>query len=86
MANQFAEKALRHPPQVEISDEDIEFLWEATQRFKCKELWDLWCLRVASHTDVKKFSPEERAEFFSEYSTVITKLQHAADTGYVFSN
>ena len=86
MTNHPVEKVLRHPPNVEISDSDIEFLWQATLKFNCKELWDLWCLRVARHNDVRKFTPEEREEFFSEYSTIITKMQHAADTGYVFSN
>ena len=86
MTNQFAGNTLRHPENVEISDADIQYLWEATQVFNCKELWDLWCLRVAHHNDVDKFTAEERAEFFSEYSTVITKMRHAADTGYVFSN
>ncbi|MEP1206956.1 MAG: hypothetical protein ABJM29_11865 [Rhizobiaceae bacterium] len=86
MTNKSEQRALRHPPNVEICDADIEFLWEATLRFNCKELWDLWCLRVARHNDVSRFTAEERSEFFSEYSTVITKMRHAADTGYVFQN
>ena len=76
----------RHSPNVEVGDDDLQYLWEVTLQFKCQELWDLWCLRVARHNNVWEFTPEERHEFFSEYSTVITKLQHAADTGYVFSN
>ena len=86
MTNNFTEKSTRHSPNVDIGDDDLQYLWDVTQKFKCQELWDLWCLRVARHNDVWKFTSEERAEFFSEYSTVITKLQHAADTGYVFSN
>ncbi len=86
MTDEHTQRSLQHSPNVEISDADIEFLWRSTEKFKCKELWDLWCLRVARHNDVSKFTPDERAEFFSEYSTVITKLRHAADTGYVFSN
>ena len=79
--NHFAEN-----PNVEVGDADLQYLWEVTEKFRCHELWDLWCLRVAKHNDVWKFTPDERAEFFAEYSVVVTKLQHAADTGYVFSN
>ena len=86
MSNKSARGTLRHLQNVEIGDADIEFLWEATLRFNCRELWDLWCLRVAQHNDVSRFTAEERSEFFSEYSTVITKMRHAADTGYVFQN
>jgi hypothetical protein len=86
VTNRFTEKTVRHSPNVTVSDDDIQYLWEVTQHFKCQELWDLWCLRVARHNDVLKFTAEQKSEFFSEYSTVITKLQHAADTGYVFSN
>ena len=86
MTDRIYQKTTRHSPNVNICDADIQHLWEATQQFNCQELWDLWCLRVARHNDVWKFTVEERDEFFSEYSVVVTKLQHAADTGYVFSN
>ena len=75
-----------HSPNVDVDDDDLRYLWEVTQQFKCQELWDLWCLRVARHNNVWEFTKEERHEFFNQYSTVVTKLQHAADTGYVFSN
>ena len=75
-----------HSLNVNVDDADLQYLWEVTQKFSCQELWDLWCLRIAKHNDVWKFTKEERSEFFSEYSIVVTKLQHAADTGYVFPN
>ena len=75
-----------HSPNVDVDDDDLRYLWEVTQQFKCQELWDLWCLRVARHNNVWEFTKEERHEFFNQYSTVVTKLQHAADTGYVFPN
>ena len=75
-----------HSPNVDVGEDDLQYLWEVTQHFKCQELWDLWCLRVARHTNAWEFTKEERYEFFNQYSTVVTKLQHAADTGYVFSN
>ena len=86
MTRKLTNTSTRHSPNVEVGDADLQYLWEVTQHFKCQELWDLWCLRVARHTKVWEFTQKERDEFFNEYSIVVTKLQHAADTGYVFSN
>lgn len=86
MDNRFSPNISRHSPNVEVSDDDLQYLWEVTQKFSCQELWDLWCLRVARHNDVWSFTEDQKSEFFAEYSVVITKLQHAADTGYVFPN
>lgn len=86
MVNRFAERTATHSEFVEVSNDDIQYLWDATERFECKELWNLWSLRVARHSDVWSFTADEKAEFFNEYSTVIAKLRHAAETGYVFRN
>ena len=86
MTRKLTNTSTRHSPNVEVGDSDLQYLWEVTQHFKCQELWDLWCLRVARHINVWEFTQKERDEFFNEYSIVVTKLQHAADTGYVFSN
>lgn len=86
MANRSSQSSLKPLANVSVTDADIRYLWNATQEFRCGELWDLWCLRVARHNDVWRFTPEQRSDFFSEYSVVITKLRHAAETGHVFQN
>ena len=86
MVNKFAERTATPSEFVEVGQDDIQYLWDATEQFDCKELWNLWSLRVARHCDVWNFTQEEKTEFFNEYSVVITKLRHAAETGYVFRN
>ena len=53
---------------------DLDYLNAMTEHFSCETSRTLWALKVAGHTNISSFSPEEMSHFILGYRDVICEL------------